>query len=265
MLCFADPRRADIPCCVVPITVRRRLYSAAFLGMLKGRGGNATRIWERKGIQIMDTMKTGALIAQKRKEQNLTQQQLADLLGVTNKAVSKWETGDGFPDVSLLLPLAQALGVTADTLLKGEECAEDLSSSHTPCSDPEAGTGLRVISLISLFLSVLGTVVSYFLWLQFQQPAVWIVGVVLLLISGISFGVCATGIKARFGCEISRELKKGVALNLWGWTLLPITYIVFLGFQFVPFSYVFFVPLGVAVSVYLAGCITAHFLLLRRR
>ena len=69
----------------------------------------------------MDTMKTGALIAQKRKEQNLTQQQLADLLGVTNKAVSKWETGDGFPDVSLLLPLAQALGVTADTLLKGEE------------------------------------------------------------------------------------------------------------------------------------------------
>lgn len=52
-----------------------------------------------------------------RKERNLTQQQLADALGVSNKSVSRWESGGGYPD----LPLAKALGVTADDLLDEEK------------------------------------------------------------------------------------------------------------------------------------------------
>ncbi|MDE7348345.1 MAG: helix-turn-helix domain-containing protein, partial [Clostridia bacterium] len=46
-----------------------------------------------------------------RKEKGMTQAQLADLLGVTNKAVSKWETGEAMPETSLLLPLSRVLGV----------------------------------------------------------------------------------------------------------------------------------------------------------
>ena len=49
-----------------------------------------------------------------RKERNLTQQQQADAQGVSNKSVSRWESGGGYPDVPLLVPLARALGVTAD-------------------------------------------------------------------------------------------------------------------------------------------------------
>ena len=56
-----------------------------------------------------------------RKERNLTQQQLADALGVSNKSVSRWESGGGYPDVPLLVPLARALGVTADDLLDAEK------------------------------------------------------------------------------------------------------------------------------------------------
>ena len=69
----------------------------------------------------MDSTKIGAYIAAKRKALGLSQQGLADRLGVTNKAVSKWECGDGLPDISLLPALAGELGVTADELLAGED------------------------------------------------------------------------------------------------------------------------------------------------
>lgn len=68
----------------------------------------------------MDNTQFGAFIAQLRKEQGLTQKELADRLNVTDKAVSKWETGKGFPDVKLLEPLAQALGVSLAELMRGQ-------------------------------------------------------------------------------------------------------------------------------------------------
>ncbi|EOQ37165.1 helix-turn-helix domain-containing protein [Butyricicoccus pullicaecorum] len=68
----------------------------------------------------MENRKIGAFIAERRKESGLTQQALADRLGLTNKAVSKWETGDGLPDITILPALAENLGVTVDELLAGE-------------------------------------------------------------------------------------------------------------------------------------------------
>lgn len=59
----------------------------------------------------MDAQKMGAFIAQCRKEKQMTQEQLAQRLQVTDKAVSRWETGVGFPDITTIEPLAQALGV----------------------------------------------------------------------------------------------------------------------------------------------------------
>ena len=68
----------------------------------------------------MENRKIGAFIAERRKESGLTQQALADRLGLTNKAVSKWETGDGLPDITILPALAENLGVTVDEILAGE-------------------------------------------------------------------------------------------------------------------------------------------------
>ena len=69
---------------------------------------------------MLDNEKIGKFIADKRKEAGYTQQQLADLLGITNKAVSKWETGEGLPDISLFPVLAEVLDVSVDELLQGE-------------------------------------------------------------------------------------------------------------------------------------------------
>lgn len=73
----------------------------------------------------MNNVKVGQFISEKRKTLGMTQQDLAEKLQITNKAVSKWETGDGMPDIQLLKPLSTELGVTIDEILNGEEKAKE--------------------------------------------------------------------------------------------------------------------------------------------
>lgn len=68
----------------------------------------------------MDAQRTGLFLTELRKEHGWTKAELAQQLGVTDKAVSRWETGRGLPDTALLLPLAAALGVSVGELLAGE-------------------------------------------------------------------------------------------------------------------------------------------------
>ncbi len=68
----------------------------------------------------MNTYLTGAAIRQLREAKGITQTVLADMIGVSDKAVSKWETAKGFPDISLIEPLAAALGVSVTELLRGD-------------------------------------------------------------------------------------------------------------------------------------------------
>ena len=68
----------------------------------------------------MNTYVTGTTIKQLREKQRITQTELAEKIGVSSKTVSKWETGKGLPDISLLQPLAQALGISVIELMNGE-------------------------------------------------------------------------------------------------------------------------------------------------
>ena len=72
-----------------------------------------------KGGDRMDQIKIGKFISELRKGKNLTQEQLAEKLGVTQKSVSRWETGKNMPDLSILQPLSVELGVTVSELLDG--------------------------------------------------------------------------------------------------------------------------------------------------
>lgn len=71
----------------------------------------------------MNQVKIGKFIAETRRGLNLTQRQLADRLSVSDKTVSKWECGKGLPEVSLMLPLCDALSITVNDLLSGERVA----------------------------------------------------------------------------------------------------------------------------------------------
>ena len=71
----------------------------------------------------MDTYVAGLTIKQLREKRNMTQAELADQIGVSSKTISKWETAKGLPDITLLQPLAAALGVSVIELMNGEPIA----------------------------------------------------------------------------------------------------------------------------------------------
>lgn len=109
----------------------------------------------------MDNIQFGAFVAQLRKEQGLTQKELADKLNVTDKAISKWETGKGFPDVKLLEPLAQALGVSLVELMQGKrQEAETLTVAEADAAvsqamgQSEKTTARRYLRVFRWFLTV---------------------------------------------------------------------------------------------------------------
>lgn len=73
----------------------------------------------------MDNKKVGSFILELRKKKNMTQQELGDKLNVTNKAVSKWENGDGYPEITTIPDLAEVLEVTTSELMNGEIKSEN--------------------------------------------------------------------------------------------------------------------------------------------
>jgi len=68
----------------------------------------------------MNQEKIGKFILNLRKEKNMSQMELAEKIGVTDRAISKWENGKGLPDISLMQPLCKVLGITINDLLSGE-------------------------------------------------------------------------------------------------------------------------------------------------
>lgn len=102
----------------------------------------------------MDSRKIGQFIAEERKQKQLTQKDLAEKVGVTDKAVSKWERGLSCPDISLLAPLSEMLDVTISELLNGEK-SENMSEKVEESVDhalqyAEKTVGNRVKSLQDL-------------------------------------------------------------------------------------------------------------------
>ncbi|MBQ6292617.1 MAG: helix-turn-helix domain-containing protein [Lachnospiraceae bacterium] len=112
----------------------------------------------------MDRYVTGPMIRRLREKRGLTQLQLAERLCVSDKAVSKWETGRGYPDITLLEALAEALGVSVTELLAGEDVVNSNKAFNMlkmklyvcpVCGNIIQSTGEAVISCCGITLPVL--------------------------------------------------------------------------------------------------------------
>lgn len=109
----------------------------------------------------MDTYVTGATIKQLREKQNMIQSELAEKIGVSSKTVSKWETGKGLPDICLLQPLAQGLGISLIELMNGQHITNQNVSANMQrssfyvcpiCGNVLHGVGNAVISCCGVTL-----------------------------------------------------------------------------------------------------------------
>ena len=108
----------------------------------------------------MNNVKVGQFISEKRKALGMTQQDLAEKLQITNKAVSKWETGDGMPDIQLLKPLSTELGVTVDEILNGEEKAKEEQKPAVPTLCYDLPVNIVIICALSVFAAIYNVILG---------------------------------------------------------------------------------------------------------
>ena len=127
----------------------------------------------------MDNKKVGQFILELRKSSQMTQKGLAEKLNISDKAVSKWERGLSYPDIELLSPLADILGVTTTELLNGERAGHEAANTETSVANALEYSGRAVKRKIKLTQDIWAMVYSIMLLL-----AIIVVSIVDLAISG---------------------------------------------------------------------------------
>lgn len=135
---------------------------------------------------MMNQIKIGKFIAECRRKKNLTQAQLAEKLNITDRAVSKWETGKSMPDSSIMLELSEILGITVNELLSGEEV--DMESYEQKANENLIALGIIFLLAVPFLFSI-----NVILSKMIAEPILdlWdILSVFILLALSFVFFVC---------------------------------------------------------------------------
>ncbi len=142
----------------------------------------------------MDQIKIGKFISKCRKEKSLTQMQLAEKLGITDRAISKWETGKSLPDSSIMLELCEMLGITVNDLLSGEVVTmsnynEKLEKNLISMVKEKEKADKRLLSMeIFIVVLVSAILLSLVFTAAFVQMADWL-RVCLIVIGFVVFTI----------------------------------------------------------------------------
>lgn len=148
----------------------------------------------------MDLAKTGKFIQEQRKAKKLTQAELAKQIAVSEKTISKWECGNGFPDSSLILPLCNALDITANELLsskrlsneeyksKAEETIVELAKQNTHKDKLLLATEW-VVGGFSVAILLIATIIASYVNVAEIWRVLIVVGGMLLCFVGVGFAI----------------------------------------------------------------------------
>ena len=152
----------------------------------------------------MDQVRTGKFIKAIRKEKNLTQREIAERLNISEKTVSKWETGNGMPEVGLMLPLCELLEISVNELLSGERLDEKLYQKRAEENIMEllqekAEAKKRIVMSVLIGLITVLACITLVLLAGMLEMQVWL-RILLIVIALIILG---TGIG--LACVLDRD------------------------------------------------------------
>ena len=182
----------------------------------------------------MNQLKTGKFIADCRKRKNLTQMQLAEKLGITDKAVSKWERGVAMPDTSIMLELCDILSISVNELLSGEKISMENNNQKNEQllldmakelekKNKAVWSSMWIIMIISITVLIAGIFIAAFL----IPKGVWQL-VTILCVCVVFFIPCLYALKLEVsvgaykckncGCEIVPTYKEALNAMHMGFT-----------------------------------------------
>lgn len=152
----------------------------------------------------MDQIKIGKFIAEERKAKKYTQRELADKLSISNETISKWERGNGFPEVSLLLPLCNELEITVNELLSGErlqamDYKKKAEENMVNLVKEAQESKKKIIMSAMVGVLVIVAAVPLFVVAGMFEMQVW----TRVLLMGIGFVIMVMGIA--IACVLDRE------------------------------------------------------------
>ena len=152
----------------------------------------------------MDQIKIGKFIAEERKAKKYTQRELADKLSISDKTISKWERGNGFPEVSLLLPLCNELEITVNELLSGErlqamDYKKKAEENMVNLVKEAQESKKKIIMSAMVGVLVIVAAVPLFVVAGMFEMQVW----TRVLLMGIGFVIMVIGIA--IACVLDRE------------------------------------------------------------
>ena len=159
----------------------------------------------------MDQQKTGKFIAEMRKEKGLTQRELAEKLSISDRTVSKWECGNGFPEISLMLPLCEVLDISVNELLSGKRLHSEEYQKHAEVNimslmqerkEAKRNLGLSIFIVLVTFLGGITLILlSGLLEMETWLRIVLIVIGFITLLGGIAVAVVLEVTSGAFECQ----------------------------------------------------------------
>lgn len=148
----------------------------------------------------MNQIAIGRFIAEIRKQQNMTQRQLADALSISDKTVSKWECGKGLPEISLMMPLCEALQITVNDLLTGERVSEDDYQKKAEenmmnlMKENEENKKQMALSVICGVITIVAVCALVVIAAYIQMPTIARIAVILFAVATAAAGIGAAAV-----------------------------------------------------------------------
>lgn len=196
-------------------------------------------------------------VQQLRKQNNLSQEQLADKMGVSRQSISKWESGQSVPEISKIVQLSDIFGVTTDYILKDdiefEQYSDSPSKGNGEKSSNIGNISLNQVSIISMGIIMIGLVLYITLWKRWQNELAVGIGVIVQIIGCILFEIKIHNQEIISEQESKHFHRRFYAKSIWMLLPIPVYWITAYGFRHYPYLYSAILPFIFASLIYVVA------------